>query len=129
MDTREEVVKTDSCDYDKSDICLDLESRDCSKCVKFFQLNAIIVYCDNKKCIHYKPINFKHCVRQNRNASLFEDSAFKGICGRPQEIGIKESNVINKDNKWKVNDCKSYSDMKISGHMDFSRFPQGGHID
>ena len=72
---------------------------------------------DNKTLADYKPN--ETTVRCNANCLWNE----KDFCKRGS-IGIISRDF--KENRFLV--CQGLSNIKISGHFDWSRFPQGGHI-
>lgn len=115
------------CKADENIECIRGEKKECYTCPVFLEYNSIIVYCNSKKCLHWKEIPFKYFVNHNKNVNNFEDSAFRGICSR-KEIAVRQRDIISKDMYYNINECKSFSNTKISGHMDFSKFPQGGNI-
>ena len=73
---------------------------------------------DNKTLADYKPN--ETTVRCNANCLWNE----KDFCKRGS-IGIISRDF--KENRFLV--CQGLSNIKISGHIDFLRFPQGGHLD
>ena len=58
---------------------------------------------------------------------------FTGECDRKQDdgeevIGILPKEIITLDVKLHIPECVAFSNTGISGHMDFSKMPQGGNI-
>lgn len=104
--------------------------RICPSCPIFQKAFANkVIYCNNDKCLHYRALPYKEFIKYHQGYSpLGEDDCFTGVCARRDGIGIKPKNFETASCKYKFADCMTKSDVKISGHMDFSKFPQGGRI-
>ena len=85
-------------------------------------------YCDNEECLHFSKLDSAHFLKHARNYKpLGDSSGYPGMCGRAdQGIRIKKFESTQVKYEWSV--CTSFSNRKIKGHMDWSRFPQGGNI-
>jgi len=59
---------------------------------------------------------------------LSNDAGYSGVCTR-REIGIEEKVHNDRNYDYKYRACQLYSNKKVSGHMDWSRLPQGGALD
>ena len=65
-------------------------------------------------------------LNRGRIRSEFEDKYY-GIC-EADEIGISNKHIETHQTEWNLPVCKRYTQRGIVGHIDFSRFPQGGRI-
>jgi len=86
-----------------------------------------IVYCNRKDCVYYKKLDEKHYFDEDyRIQRHFDEDYFSGICTREKLfVGKKEihTDLIKHD----LAECKNHSRL-AQGHMDFSRYPNGGRI-
>ena len=88
------------------------------------------VLCNDKKCFWWKSCNPQKLIYGRGQEGMTE---FSGECGRKQDngeeiIGILPKEIITLDVKLHAPECVAFSNLGISGHMDFSKFPQGGSI-
>ena len=89
------------------------------------------IYCNALKCMWNVKLEEKVFLKHHREHQPFDDDAYEGICSR-NEIGLyyKEEaptfGQVRVKKKWVY--CPFRSDVHPSGHMDWSRFPQGGNI-
>ena len=117
-------MKGQFCWVDGSIFC---QEDDCSNCEIFLGEFSMIVYCNDKDCPNRKELPFKKKINWGRGRVPFEEDGYTGICLK-KEIAVDSKTVETTNTKYRYSECRNRSDMKISGHMDFSRFPQGGNI-
>ena len=85
--------------------------------------------CDVDSCLWYKELEEKHYLGEGKlNYVPFEDNSYSGTCTRPEGVFISMKKFESHQMKYEWPCCMSFSHKKIKGHMDWSRFPQGGHI-
>jgi len=86
------------------------------------------IYCNKKSCQFNRSIPEKHFISEdNLLDSHFEEDAYTGVCDRDKVfVGSKEitTSLVHHD----LAVCKNFSKLATSV-MDFSKLPQGGHID
>jgi len=95
----------------------------CVYCTHFLDNFRAVVYCDDDKCPFYRELPFKHELKHHIDYKPFSDCYFKGVCGKA-EIGMRKKEVSTALANYRFCVCSSRSDKKISGHVDFSKFPQ-----
>ena len=99
-----------------------------SECAGMFAKYAKVVYCTDASCAWNVSIPFKKYILHGSKVGYvpFEKDAFNGVCGR-KELGLRPQEIIELHTKHKLTTCSMRSDRSF-GHLDFSRFPQGGNI-
>lgn len=103
--------------------CSYTEMESCTCCQHFLDNFSVIVYCNDTSCAFFTPLPFKHELKHHKDYKPFDDCYYTGVCGKG-EIGMKKREVSTALANYKFCNCTSRSDKKISGHVDFSRFPQ-----
>lgn len=104
------------------------ETKDCGNCVTFTERFARVVYCKVKECLWYEDIPFSVYVAPTKDYTpLGEEDAYRGVCGRAT-LGIAGKVIETSLAKHNLAVCKLRSDKRITGHLDFSKFPTGGNI-
>lgn len=94
---------------------------DVETCELTFRQYAIVVFCDDTKCMWNILIpKEKKYVKHNKDHTPFPADYAKGICGR-KEIHVLPKDFLTKLSRFHVSSCSTRSDKGISGHMDFSR--------
>lgn len=96
-------------------------------CPELVKRYSKLVYCDDYRCVWNVAIKFKKYVLHHKDEKPFEEDSAKGVCGR-KEILLTPKEINTLQRKYKLATCSVRSDKGISGHLDFSRFPQGGNI-
>ena len=83
-----------------------------------------LVMCDAIECLHNKPNdnNEEKFIRWTLTFDALKGSGFRGTCNRVGGPAIKFRTVFTASKKQKVSECIAFSDSKISGHLDMSRF-------
>ena len=110
------VLESDAeCLCEGSEICKDL--------VQY----KMFVYCDDANCAWFSgTLPFKKHVSYGRGGyAPFPADFAKGMCTRV-EIALSPKEISDLVRRHKVTSCVARSDKTIKGHLDFSRFPQGG---
>lgn len=113
------------CWLDEKELC------DCSSdenCKVLFSKYAKIVYCNDTRCAWNVSIPFKKYIKHGSGVGYvpFKEDGIVGVCGR-SEIGLQPREYEELHTAGKVTTCSVRSDRSF-GHLDFSRFPQGGNI-
>lgn len=85
------------------------------------------ILCNVQDCLWWKKLENSQRlnsgnVKDNDFAPLFE-----GECSR-EEIGVSAKIIETTNFNHSLGVCYCKSDKFISGHLDFTRFPQGGNI-
>lgn len=116
-----------NCWYEKEKRCSCVEDIDC---VMLRVKHAKLVWCSDYECAHNINVPVKKPVIFNkRNYTPFPGDFFKGVCGRVDELMLRQHHIVESGVKDKVTKCICRTDKRITGHMDFSRFiGQGGNI-
>jgi hypothetical protein len=88
------------------------------------------VLCNDTKCVHWKACEHQKIIYGHGGESL---STYIGECARKQDdgqevIGILPKDIVNYDVKLHIPECQCFGVMGVTGHMDFSKLPQGGQI-
>ena len=83
-----------------------------------------LVMCDSEECLWWRPNedNEEKFIKWNRTFVELKGLGFRGTCGRDTGPAIRFRTVFTASKKQKVPECVAYSDKKISGHIDMSRF-------
>ena len=97
------------------------------ECISINEKYAKLVFCNEAKCIWNKDIEMKKYVKRHRDHTPFPQDYYHGICSR-LEIAINPETIETIQVKHSLAICAVRSDKGISGHIDWSRFPQGGNI-
>jgi len=97
-----------------------------------------LVWCEYYECKWNRQVGANRTLGtllKNKAYSPFkDDEGMKGLCGRPDEIGIRFKTIVSGSQKYKVPACFTCN-TGVSGHVDFSKFlqpdgtPWGGNID
>ena len=97
-----------------------------------------LVWCEYYECKWNRQVGANRSLGtllKNRAYSPFkDDEGMRGLCGRPDEIGIRFKTIVSGSQKYKVPACFTCN-TGVSGHVDFSKFlqpdgtPWGGNID
>ena len=86
------------------------------------------VLCHMSSCLHWRKFDSPQILMYHKSyVPLGDDDLYSGYCAR-DIVGIRERNIETLQVKHHLAVCRTYSDKRIKGHMDFSRYPQGGHI-
>ena len=85
------------------------------------------VYCNCADCLHYEELLEKKILMHHKGYIPIGDDGYSGICVR-EEIGISRMHISTNQVDYRLAKCVSKSDKRIAGHMDWSKFPQGGNI-
>lgn len=85
------------------------------------------VLCDDLDCAWCKPLGEERFIEHYKNYNPLAGMGYRGVCTR-EEIGIKARKIETHNTIYHIPECRSFSNKGISGHIDFSRFPQGGRI-
>lgn len=86
------------------------------------------VLCNNSECIFFQPLPEGRIQNLSRSGRPWDWDKYTGLCTR-EEIGVKVRVIETRDTKYVLPECRTFSNKGFSGHLDFSRFPKGGHID
>ena len=108
---------------------IDCDKEECSgECEELKERYAKIVYCKDEECMWNNDIPFKVFPTTNKaHIPLGEDSYYHGICARPV-LGITPQTIETGNLKYDTAVCTFRAQKYIKGHLDFTRFPQGGRI-
>ncbi|MFH1546952.1 MAG: hypothetical protein ABIC57_00525 [bacterium] len=104
--------------------------NNCEDCEEFILNCSRVVWCNDDRCAWWRKIPFDKVIQYHKfYIPLGDDDAYTGICFR-NGVGIRSRIIESRllETKYRLAECKCRSDKIISGHMDFSRFPQGGNI-
>lgn len=102
------------------------EKEDHSECKELLQY-AKLVYCAEDRCLWYQSLDIKKYVKHHKDHQPFPADYYSGICCRSEiAINPKRISTLLVDHRLAI--CALRSDKEISGHLDFSKLPQGGNI-
>lgn len=88
----------------------------------------MIIYCNNYNCLFNEPIDESHWVGEDKpGITPFEDDTYRGKCSY-DKVFVRNRKITTMTMEYNIPECVNFSDKKIKGHMDFSKFPQGGNI-
>lgn len=90
------------------------------------QKYAKLVYCKDVDCFWNKYVGRGKYILPTTNSTVFPDDDYRGICTRP-ELGLSPQQVADLHTRYRVTACAVRTD-KATGHLDFTRFPEGGNI-
>lgn len=114
-----------------NDIC-PVFGEDCleknhEKCKNLFSKYCKIIFCNDAKCLWNQQIDIKKFVKRHKDHKPFPHDFYSGVCSRP-EIAINPKVIDTREVKHQLAVCAVRSNKGISGHLDWSRYPQGGNI-
>ncbi len=78
------------------------------------------VLCNDCECLHYKKLDQPEFIQYTRGINHFEDTGFTGECTR-EIVGITPHKVETSLAIYNEMRCLTRSDIKLSGHRDFSK--------
>jgi hypothetical protein len=84
------------------------------------------VLCNATGCLFWRGLEEPECISRHKGESLPWDT-YSGYCTR-DAVGVNFRRIETYNTIYKVAECSCYSDKHFVGHVDFSRFPQGGRI-
>ena len=90
----------------------------------------MVIYCNVSDCIYNEPLpeGEKHYVGEDRKGvTPFEDDYYEGTCSCGK-LFVRIRNVDTYNTRHEIPECKCFSLKVRRGHLDFSRFPQGGNV-
>ena len=83
------------------------------------------LFCNKTGCLHYKPLpegEKHHLGEEKPDQNVFLKDAYCGTCDR-DTVFLRGKRIEGASGiLYNITECASYSDSKISGHLDFSRF-------
>lgn len=85
------------------------------------------ILCNSEECAFFETLGQERQLIRHGGRPQEWDK-YKGKCIRP-EIGIKVRVIETYSVKYVIPECRTFSNKYPAGHLDFSRFPKGGHID
>lgn len=78
-----------------------------------------VVLCNDQECLFFRPLDEPEELPHKDDYVAFEDTKFLGKCER-QVIGMRPKRIETALAAYNLMDCVSRSDIKISGHRDFT---------
>ncbi|MBI2020133.1 hypothetical protein HYS94_01815 [Candidatus Daviesbacteria bacterium] len=112
----------------KTEINISCECSGDSCSLKALESYRKFIWCDAVDCVwNMNPLPFKKYVQVNDNFKSLPNDNVKGLCTR-QEIRLTAREVETLRVKHKLAGCAVRSDKRITGHMDWGKFPEGGNI-
>ena len=97
------------------------------ECHELASKYAKLIFCGDSRCLWYKDIEVKKYVKRHTDHTPFSNDYYQGICTRP-EIALNQKIIDTAQMKHQLAVCAVRSDKTISGHLDWSKYPQGGNI-
>ena len=85
-----------------------------------------MILCNCDDCFFWKELTAPRRLKYGRYKESL--SEYTGKCGRPGGIGIMSKTIETHDVVHKIHECYGFTNRKVSGHTDFSAYPQGGNI-
>jgi len=83
------------------------------------------VLCNVKECLHCKQLEKPRKLKYGQFSESM--SEYLGECDK-EEIGIQMRVIETLSQRYEVPECYSQAVKKMKYHVNFSRFPEGGHI-
>lgn len=113
------------CVLDESVECV---CEDAQKQCKGLLKHKKVVYCAEYRCTWNQSVPFEKFIAWRRfEYTHFKDLGYNGICVR-SELGIRPKTLDMTKEHWELAICPYLSITASKGHMDWSRFPEGGNI-
>ena len=84
------------------------------------------ILCNTIDCIFWISLSEASRLKYGRFTESL--SEYVGYCGREQ-IGVQMRRIETRDAIYNIPECEGFSKKGFSGHLDWSKYPQGGHLD